>query len=712
MLIFVDQTCIPMDSFSKLFNHNRSIFIILVLLFISILAAYFPIFNNHFLKSWDDNRYIIDNSFIQVLSFSSVGEMFSMYFDGHYHPLTLLSLAIDFQIDGLNPAVFHTTNLVIHIVNTFLVFWFVHLLFEKKKIIIAIVAAFLFGLSVMGVESVVWASERKNLLFSFFFFAALLSYLQYLRIGNYKFFIISIIFFLFSLLSKAMAIPLVASLIAIDYFYGRKIFDKRVIIEKIPFLILAVVFAVVAIYAQKSTWGEDLGQVEYSYFHRFLFAGTAFVQYLFRLIIPYKLSGFYPYPSEISGVFLWIVFASFVCIAALFWLFFYYSRRDRIIAFSLLFYSVNIFLLLKIFEFPAGDYIMADRYSYIASVGIYILVAYLFQRLLEKKFLLIKVAPVILVGYLILVGLHTNKRVIVFKDDLHFYTDIISKYPSVEVAYTNRGVIRQKKHNFRGALSDFNNAIRLNPKGFKNFANRAAVYSQLDNYPKAKADYQKAHLFKPDNLMILSNLGFSKLQTGDYQGAIQDLSIVIEKQANNTDAINNRGTARFSTGNFEGAILDYELAIRIDSNFQNAWFNKALANLNLNRLNEAILDFSICIKINPDHAESYSNRAIAYSRQYNFEEALFDYNKAIQLKPSFFDVWLNRGVDLLHIGKKSEAISDFNQAIQINPNVGASYYFRGLALVDADGANACDDFRMALKLGFRQAQEQINQFCN
>ncbi|NOX48633.1 MAG: tetratricopeptide repeat protein, partial [Chlorobi bacterium] len=478
-----------------------------------------------------------------------------------------------------------------------------------------------------------------------------------------------------------------------------------------PYLLLAIIFGLVAIFAQKETWGENLSQEPYGFLQRLLFAGTAFVQYIFKLITPYKLSGFYPYPAKIPGVFLWKAIFSLVFTVAVLWLFFRSVKKDKVIAFGLLYFMVNIFLLLKLFEFPAGDYIMADRYAYVASVGIFILIAYLFQKLFENKTLIKKVIRIALIGYFFFLGFQTFQRTGVFQDDLHFYSDIIEKYPTAEVAYTNRGVIRQDKGNYKGALSDFNHAIKINPNSYKNFANRAAVYTKLNNYKKAKTDYEKSHSLKPGSLMVLSNLGYAKLQTRDFNGAIKDFNTVLEKQPQNTEALNNRGTAKFSLGNFNAAIQDYSLAIRYDSAFANAWFNRGLASLNSNKIDEAIRDFSTCIKLNQKHVEAYSNRAIAFSRQNNFEKAFSDYDEAIRLKPSYFDAWLNRGVDKLHVGRNTEAVSDFHQAIQINPNVGATYYFLGLALVGSDRTTACADFRTALKLGFGQAREQINRFC-
>ncbi|NOX45460.1 MAG: hypothetical protein GXO89_00600, partial [Chlorobi bacterium] len=231
-----------MAPFSKSAKNNRNVFLSLLLILVATFFAFSPVFQNDFLKTWDDNRYIIDNPLIQSLGFSNIAQMFSMVYDGHYHPLTLLSLAIDFQIDGLNPVVFHTTNLLLHLGNTLLVFWFVFLLFDRKNLSMAVVSALLFGISTMAVESVAWASERKNLLYALFYFVSLISYLKYLKTDKLKFLFLSVFLFLLSLLSKAMALPLVATLFAIDLFFGRKPLSWKTILEKLPYLLLAIIF--------------------------------------------------------------------------------------------------------------------------------------------------------------------------------------------------------------------------------------------------------------------------------------------------------------------------------------------------------------------------------------------------------------------------------------------------------------------------------------
>ena len=689
---------------------NKKTLWLLLIIAITFLI-YIPVLNNGFLKTWDDNRYILENEHIKDLTFGSAAGFFSMYYDGHYHPLTLLSLAIDYKIGELNPTVYHTTNLLLHLINTMLVFLFVHLLFSRKKFFVALVTALLFGLSTMHVESVAWASERKNLLYALFFFASLISYVLFLQQEKRKYFIIALFFFLLSILSKVMAISLCVSLLAIDYFFDRKLYSRKVILEKVPFFLLAIVFAVVAIYAQKSSWGEDLSQNYYTFFERILFAANAFVLYILKLIVPFKLSGFYPYPGEVSVAFIFksIIFliVSLVVAGAVV----YFYKRSKTITFGILFFIINIFLLLKLFEVPAGDYIMADRYSYIASVGLFLLISAGLNYLSSKKAIHKKIALTVLIVYSIFISLQTFNRASVWKNDITFYTDIISKFPGAKVAYTNRGAVRKNEGKLNGALSDFTKAIQLGKDDYKAYSNRGAVYSDLGNFEKAVIDYKKAVSLKPGKPQVLASYGYALLQTGDIRGAVGSFNQSLQLQPVNPEVYTNRGTAKYNTGDLQGAIKDYDMAVQQNPRYLNAYYNRGLAKLNLSDYHGAITDFTGALKINPNHAEAYSNMGIAWSRLDEKDKAFDSYNKAIQINPNYFEAYLNRGIDKYYTADYKGALEDLNKTIQLNRQVGPAYYFRAMIILQSDKQAACNDFINAKNLGFSLAEKQIKIYC-
>lgn len=220
---------------------------------------WFPTLRNC-LVDWDDNIYILNNPYIFSLTPENIGQIFSEYFMANYHPLTMLSYAIEYAIAGDSPFIYHLTNLILHLINTVLIYFFVRNLFRivysnsgsRQSQTIALVTAFLFGLHPMHVESVSWVSERKDVLYGFFFLLALIKYVRYISTNRTIDYLLCVVFFVLSLLSKGMAVSLALSLVAIDFVLKRKLFSPKVLLEKVPFFILALVFGIVAILAQKS----------------------------------------------------------------------------------------------------------------------------------------------------------------------------------------------------------------------------------------------------------------------------------------------------------------------------------------------------------------------------------------------------------------------------------------------------------------------------
>ena len=197
--------------------------------------------------NWDDDKYIIDNPLIRSLD---IGALFSGYVMGNYHPLTMLVYAIEYQLFGIDPTGYHVVNMLLHLLNTFLVFLAIIRL--SKNNLAGLVAALFFGIHPMHVESVVWASELKDLLYTAFFLGSWIFYMRYIDAPEKrKYYYIALLLFLAALLSKAMAVSLLPVLFLTDYFRGRKI-SRPVIVEKFPWILLSIIFGIVAVLAQQS----------------------------------------------------------------------------------------------------------------------------------------------------------------------------------------------------------------------------------------------------------------------------------------------------------------------------------------------------------------------------------------------------------------------------------------------------------------------------
>src|SRR6187549_2618519 len=258
------KTPVPIPKSGK---SNQWIYYSLGVILLLSFVIYLPVFNNKFL-AWDDNLYIKDNPLIYSINLKDI---FSQYVMGNYHPLTILTFAIEYQFFGLNETGYHVINLLLHLLNVVLVFYVINLLVNNPTV--ALVAALLFGIHPLHVESVAWAAELKDLLYTFFFLASYIFYLKYLTSPQKKLYVLSLLLFFLSLLSKAMAASLPAVLILTDYFKGRKI-NTKTLLEKLPFILLSIGFGIVAVWAQKSSGATEV--INFDLLQRIVFACYGF----------------------------------------------------------------------------------------------------------------------------------------------------------------------------------------------------------------------------------------------------------------------------------------------------------------------------------------------------------------------------------------------------------------------------------------------------
>ncbi|MCH8904515.1 MAG: tetratricopeptide repeat protein [Bacteroidetes bacterium] len=572
--------------------------LILLGILLLTLVAFWPSVQNGF-TNWDDQYYVTQNYTIRQLTFKSVANSFSFssssFESGNYHPLTMLSYAIEYKFSQLNPATYHSTNLVLHLINTALVFFFIFLL--SGRIIAAIITSLLFGIHPMHVESVAWISERKDLLYVLFYLLALIAYLRYTNRDKQKikFILLCFLCFALSLLSKAMAVTLPIVLILIDIYKRRKMTSSS-ILEKIPFVALSVGAGILALVAQRSS--EAFGALEvYTFMDRVVFAGYGLGMYLYKMFIPLQLSTFYPYPAEISGWFyslpvLFIGIAAFV---------FWSLKKTRLIFFGAGFFMVTILLVLQIL--PVGAAIMADRYTYLPYVGLFFLISEGILLLIEKmkqrklKVQVRTVSAILLVTVVIANIYLTRARCTVWKDSNTLWTDVIQNHPGVSMAYNKRSETYLLGDNYDMALGDLNKSISLDDSNFNAWVNRGFVYSQQGNYDQAIIDFNKAIELNP-NLAIA------------YVNRARTYEVKLE---------------------YETALLDIEKALEINPNLPMAYvirgkiFNEQL------RFDDAIIQCNLALSIDPQIADAYFFRAGAHYEKKEFQQALRDVLKAREL---------------------------------------------------------------------------------
>lgn len=690
-------------------------------------ATYLPALHNAFIL-WDDDKYIIDNHHIQQFDWTLVQWVFSSTVQGNWHPLTMLSHAVDYAVWGLNPFGHHLTSLLIHGLNTFLVVILVIQLLQcrhdraipeslppaagRDLLIAGAITGLLFGIHPLHVESVAWASERKDLLCGLFYLLAVLSHVTCQRkaaaeadthsgfVGGFCW--PTAVFSLLALLSKPMAVTIPLVLLLLDWYplqrFGSVPKFFRCCSEKLPLLAMSAVFAGVTIFAQKSGTTEGYAELV-PLWGRLLVAARSYTVYLAKMVAPVGLSPFYPYPQlqeimpfSLSYLLPVLLFGGL----SLFLLRHFRNHKGLLAVWG--YYVMTLLPVIGIIQM--GDQSMADRYSYLPSVGPFCLAgvvsAGLWRRMAGRS---ASRGLMLTAGFLATVALvwSTQRQIAVWKNSVTFWSTIIDREPvRVPFAYINRGLAYKQAGELRLALDDLNRAVELVPNNFKSFNNRGLVLLEkgevapaIHDFDRAialapndnnayfnrglalrkkrepvaaLADFDRAIALNPEDIRARNNKGLVLQELGEPDRALAEFTAAIVLVPTAWISFNNRGLLLLEQGDVAGAIADLGRAIRLNGGESSAYINRGLAYRANGDDNRALADFNRAIALNPEDSRSYNNRALILAGQGRLDEAQRDFTQALQLDPSLAAVYLNRGLVRLKAGDESAARLDFAQA--------------------------------------------------
>jgi lipoprotein NlpI len=494
----------------------------------------------------------------------------------------------------------------------------------------------MFGLHPLHVESVAWVSERKDVLYSFFFLLSLILYTKYASCRKSIYYGFSLLFFLLSLLSKGQAVVLAAILPFIDYVVGRKWFSVKVLSEKIPFFILLLIFGWVAFRAQESS--NALYFVHYSLPERFAFASFGLTQYLSKSILPIGLSAFYPYPLRLlngsipSYYWLFIVLLPGYLIGT-----YFLFKRSKFYAFGLGLFFLSIFPVLQII--PVGATIMADRYFYIPSVGLLLCIA---VGLIEIRNITIRYVLFIL--FVFMFSCLSFSRCGIWKDSITLWDDVIKKYDYSIYAFYNRGTAYGDLGQWEKAIPDLSKAIEIDPNKTTAYYQRGVAYGKLGQWDKAIADYLKQTEISPNDIRVYVNCGAAYANLGQWGKAIVEYSRAIKIDSKNLGTYCNRGIAYGNLGLWEKAIADYSTVIDINPKYPDVYINRGNAYGNIGQWKEAIADYSRVIEIDPSNSIAYYDRGVGYTNIKQWDKAFADFSKATKIDPNFAKAVSNREI--------------------------------------------------------------------
>jgi hypothetical protein len=389
----------------------------LAVLTLTCVIVYFPTFYNQFQNLWDDQWVVVNHYTEDGFTLVNLQKIFTEFYHGQYAPVNQLFYTLLYKLFGYNPVWFHGLCLLVHVFNIWLVFSFIRKLlilnksFEPASVQrIAFFTALLFAIHPFLVEAVAWISASKVILYVFFYLIALHCYLNYTDALKLRYYLLALLFFVISFGAKEQAVTLPVCFILIDHTLKRNLKDPQIWLEKLPLLILSVSFGLFAMLSQAVTGAGALSSsATYPFYQKIIFAAYSLIEYFLKCLIPYKLSYLYPFPNpqgQAVAIRFWPY--PFVVIAIIFCLWSFWKKPW--VFFGMAFFIIHIGIALHIV--PISRFaIVADRYVYLASVGIFFILAWLLDRACCLKHKYFKVIAVFSIAYLCMLGAYTNYRV-------------------------------------------------------------------------------------------------------------------------------------------------------------------------------------------------------------------------------------------------------------------------------------------------------------
>lgn len=669
---------------------------ICLLLAVAIMATYYPVIHNQFV-TYDDPDYVTDNAHVKNgLNPGDVAWAFRTGHAGNWHPLTWLSHMMDVQLFKLNPAGHHLTNVLFHTANTILLFAVLRRL-TATWWRSAFVAA-LFALHPLHVESVAWISERKDVLSAFFFVLTLLAYASYAQGSNTggrrSFYLLSLTFFALGLMSKPMLVTVPCVLILVDYWpLGR--FQSgsipKLLIEKIPFFALSAASCVATLVVQKEAQqtldtlsvGARVGNSLVSY-----------ARYLLKMFWPFNLATPYPHPGHwpVGEVILAALLLGILTLTVL-----WFGRRSPFAIVGWLWFLGMLVPVIGIIQ--VGEQSMADRYTYLPYIGIFIVLVWTAAEVCGR----LHVPPVFsgTVGILLLAlcAVRARDQVHCWEDSYRLYRHAIAVSKNNFIAYYNLGSYLDTQGRMDEAMTNYLKAVEIQPHYQDPLNNLGVIFANRKQFADAIPYFEAAIRLKGDFTDANANLANSLRESGKFAEAIPHYRAVLEKRPEDTSALNGLGNALSSQGQFAEAIPYYEKSLHAKPDQTAAHYDLGNAFLKLRRLDEAIGQYRLAVEQKPDHAHALHDLGVALAMKGRTDEAIAQLRQAVRVEPENPIFALSLGKVLGSQGSFDQALPFFTQAVRLAPNNPDAHNGLGstLAAVGRIG-EAIEQFEISLQL--------------
>ena len=623
------------------------------LIVLLVFLAYLPALRGGFV--WDDETYVTHNPTLHNLDglqriWFEVGAV------PQYYPMVHTTFWLEYHLWGLNPFGYHLVNILLHAMAAILL-WQVLL---RLRIRGAWLAAVLFALHPVCVESVAWITERKNVLSAVFYFAAALAYLRFApleqndsgrqRWGWHR---VALVLFMAALLSKTVTCSLPAALLLVCWWKKGRL-RQNDIMPLLPFFATGVALGLLTAWMEKHHVGAQGAEWSLTFADRCLIAGRALWFYAGKLVWPAHLTFIYPrWVIEPAGWWQWLFPVATIGVVAGLWLARRRIGKGPLVA--VLFFAGTLGPALGFVNvYPMRYSFVADHFQYLAGVGLITLCAAGLARIP-------RVIPATLV---VLLGALTWQQAGIYRNPETLWRDTLAKNPDCWMAHNNLGHLLSNQGHIEEAMEHYHKAIQIDPNSYE----------------------------------TLGNLGNTLATLGRFDEAIKNYRKFIQINPNDAAALNNLALALVAQGRFDEAIENYYKAIQINPDYPDAQYNLGIALAAKGRSDEAIENYRNAIQINPNNCEALDNLGMVLTARGQFDEAIGDFRQAIQINSDRPDTFYHLGMTLGQLGRTREAMAQYREALRLNPNLAGA--LNNLAWVlaaspDAELRNGAEAVRLA-----------------
>ncbi|MDO8720850.1 MAG: tetratricopeptide repeat protein [Syntrophales bacterium] len=701
--------------------------LIALLLVAATLAVYWQVQHHKFIN-FDEQVYITENTHVrQGLTLANLRYAFTSMEAGFWHPLTWLSLMTDRQLFLNNAGGFHWTSLLFHLANTILLFFI--LLRMTKAPWQSGFAAALFALHPLHVEAVAWVASRKDVLSGFFWMLAMGAYSSYVTRPSLRRYFLVVLSFALGLMAKPMIVTLPFVLLLLDYWPLRSISRPNngvgtgklarvpdgkggsqapllfLFLEKMPLVIIAILAGMITIIAEGKA-GALASFDSFPFPVRLANALVAYVIYLSMTFWPVGLAAFYPHPAHfplikvITAIFTLLGVSLFVFVA---------GRKRPYLVVGWLWYLGTLLPVIGLMQ--VGSHAMADRYTYLPLVGIFIMLSWGIAEILpclpKREAIIAFLAGTLLLALMTL----SWRQVSYWQDSYTLFSHALKATDNNWLAHNNLGLVLAEQGKMQEAEEHYRQALRLMPEYYEAHSNLGFSLARQGKREEAVRHYKKALVVNPGYAAAHNNWGMLLAEQGKMPEAEEHYRQALRWSPDYYAAHHNLGIIFARQGRFTEAAAHYLRALAINPENAAAHNNLGMHLAERGAIKEAEEHYRQALRFEPEYYAAHNNLGILLSQQGKYEEAVRHYKKALAIDPDYADAHNNLGIALAQKGKHVEALGHFLEALRLKSDDVQLHYNAGLTYLHLRNySQAQQHFRKCLVLnkGFGVAKQQLD----